>query len=83
MMSLTKNSTAATFTSPCPIRPYQTLNSLQHGYHIFAKMGEDDRCRGIIIVRKDSNINTVADLMGKIVSFLAPTVLAATMMPLY
>lgn len=63
--------------------PYQTLNSLQHGYHIFAKMGEDDRCRGIIIVRKDSNINTVADLMGKIVSFPAPTVLAATMMPLY
>ncbi|MBU0663699.1 MAG: phosphate/phosphite/phosphonate ABC transporter substrate-binding protein [Proteobacteria bacterium] len=63
--------------------PYQTLNSLQHGYHIFAKMGEDEKFRGIIIVRKDSKISTVADLKDKIVSFPAPTALAATMMPLY
>jgi phosphonate transport system substrate-binding protein len=63
--------------------PYQTLNSLQHGYHVFAKMGEDDKFRGLIIVRKDSGINRVADLTGKIVSFPAPTALAATMMPLY
>jgi phosphonate transport system substrate-binding protein len=63
--------------------PYQTVNSLQHGYHVFAKMGEDDKFRGIIIVRKDSGINTVTDLTGKIVSFPAPTALAATMMPLY
>jgi phosphonate transport system substrate-binding protein len=63
--------------------PYQTLNALQHGYHVFAKMGEDDKFRGIIIVRKDSGINRVADLKDKIVSFPAPTALAATMMPLY
>ncbi|MGV1098545.1 phosphate/phosphite/phosphonate ABC transporter substrate-binding protein [Thiovibrio sp. JS02] len=63
--------------------PYQTLNSLRHGYRIFAKMGEDDKFRGIIIVRKDSGINRVADLKGKVVSFPAPTALAATMMPLY
>lgn len=63
--------------------PYQALNSLKYGYHIFAKMGGDEQFRGIIIVRKDSNINTVADLKGKIVSFPAPTALAATMMPLY
>ncbi|MFH2124313.1 MAG: phosphate/phosphite/phosphonate ABC transporter substrate-binding protein [Pseudomonadota bacterium] len=63
--------------------PYQTLKSLEHGYHIFAKMGDDEQFRGIIIVRKDSNINTVADLKGKVVSFPAPTALAATMMPLY
>lgn len=63
--------------------PYQTLNSLQHGYRIFAKMGEDDKFRGIIIVRKDSGITRVADLKGKTVSFPAPTALAATMMPLY
>lgn len=62
--------------------PYQTLNSLKHGYHIFAKMGEDDKFRGIILVRKDSGINRVADLKGKTVSFPAPTALAATMMPL-
>ena len=63
--------------------PYQTINSLDHGYHVFAKMGEDDKFRGIIIVRKDSGINKVTDLKGKIVSFPAPTALAATMMPLY
>jgi len=63
--------------------PYQTLNSLEHGYRIFAKMGEDDTFRGIFIVRKNSGINTVADLKGKTVSFPAPTALAATMMPLY
>ncbi len=63
--------------------PYQTINSLQHGYHVFAKMGEDDKFRGLIIVRKDSGIKTVDDLKGKIVSFPAPTALAATMMPLY
>lgn len=63
--------------------PYQTLNSLSHGYHVFAKMGEDDKFRGIIIVRKDSRINRIGDLKGKAVSFPAPTALAATMMPLY
>lgn len=63
--------------------PYQTVNSLRHGYHVFAKMGEDDKFRGLIIVRKDSGINRIADLKGKIVSFPAPTGLAATMMPLY
>lgn len=62
--------------------PYQTINSQRHGYHVFAKMGEDENFRGIIVVRKDSGITRVADLKGKIVSFPAPTALAATMMPL-
>jgi len=63
--------------------PYQTINSLKHGYRVFGKMGGDDQFRGIILVRKDSGINTVADLKGKTISFPAPTALAATMMPLY
>jgi len=63
--------------------PYQTINAMSHGYHVFAKMGEDENFRGIILVRKDSGISHVADLNGKIVSFPAPTALAATMMPLY
>jgi len=62
--------------------PYQTIQAMQHGYHVFAKMGDDEKFRGIILVRKDSGINTVADLKGKTVSFPAPTALAATMMPL-
>jgi phosphonate transport system substrate-binding protein len=46
-------------------------------------MADDDDFRGIILVRRDSGINTVADLKGKAVSYPAPTALAATMMPQY
>ena len=63
--------------------PYQTLKSLDHGYHVFGKMGDDHDFRGIILVRKDSGINSVADLRGKPVSYPAPTALAATMLPQY
>lgn len=63
--------------------PFQTVNALQHGYRVFGKMSDDENFRGIILVRKDSGINTPADLKGKAVSFPAPTALAATMMPQY
>jgi phosphonate transport system substrate-binding protein len=63
--------------------PYQTINSLKHGYRVFGKMGDDDMFCGIIIVRKDSGIRKVTDLKGKAVSFPAKTALAATMMPQY
>ncbi|MDD2685909.1 MAG: phosphate/phosphite/phosphonate ABC transporter substrate-binding protein [Gallionella sp.] len=63
--------------------PYQTVRSLKHGYRVFGKMGDDEMFRGIILVRKDSGIQTVADLKGKKVSYPAPTALAATMMPQY
>jgi phosphonate transport system substrate-binding protein len=46
-------------------------------------MGDDNDFRGIILVRKDSNIRKVSDLKGKVVSYPAPTALAATMMPQY
>ncbi len=61
--------------------PYQTVNSLKHNYHVFAKMGDDQNFRGIIIVRKDSAINSPEDLIGKAVSYPSPTALAAAMMP--
>ena len=61
--------------------PYQTVTSTQYGYKIFGKMGDDANFRGIILVRKDSGINSVSDLKGKSVSYPAPTALAATMMP--
>jgi phosphonate transport system substrate-binding protein len=63
--------------------PYQTVNSLKHGYRVFGKMADDDDFRGIILVRRDSGIRTVADLKGKAVSYPAQTALAATMMPQY
>jgi len=61
--------------------PYQTVEATKHGYTIFGKMGDDFNFRGIILIRKDSNIKDVKDLKGKTVSYPAPTALAATMMP--
>jgi len=63
--------------------PYQTVNSLKHGYHVFGKMGDDQNFRGIWLVRRDSGIRKVRDLKGKKVSYPAKTALAATMMPQY
>ena len=63
--------------------PYQTVRSLEHGYRVFGKMGDDHNFRGIILVRKDSSIKSIADLKGKAISYPAPTALAATMMPQY
>lgn len=63
--------------------PYQTVLASQAGYRIFGKMGNDADFRGIILVRKDSGIETPLDLKGRAVSFPAPTALAATMMPQY
>jgi phosphonate transport system substrate-binding protein len=61
--------------------PYQTLSCEARGYRIVGKMGNDQRFRGIIIVRRDSSLQDVADLKGAPISFPAPTALAATMMP--
>ncbi len=63
--------------------PYQTILSMKHGYRIFGKMGNDEVFRGIILLRKDSDIHEVSDLKGKAVSYPAATALAATMMPQY
>ena len=63
--------------------PFQTVNALNHGYNVFAKMSDDENFRGIFLVRKDSKIKNVIDLKGQAVSFPAPTALAATMMPQY
>ncbi|MDH3354081.1 MAG: phosphate/phosphite/phosphonate ABC transporter substrate-binding protein [Chromatiales bacterium] len=63
--------------------PFQTINAVDKGYHVFAKMGDDDNFRGIILVRKDSDIKKPTDLIGKSISYPAPTALAATMLPQY
>ena len=61
--------------------PYHGTLSRDWGYHIIARMGDDDLFRGIFLVRKDSKIKEPKDLRGKVVSYPAPTALAAAMMP--
>lgn len=61
--------------------PYQTLMAIDHRYKVIAKIADDSDFRGIILVRKDSPIRSVADLKGKAVSYPAPSALAATMLP--
>ena len=61
--------------------PYQTVESTKYGYTIFGKMADDENFRGIILLRKNSNIKEISDLKGKSISYPAQTALAATMMP--
>ena len=63
--------------------PIQALRAGRSGYRVFGKMGDDQLFRGTILVRRDGGVTRVEDLKGKVVSFPAPTALAATMMPLY
>jgi phosphonate transport system substrate-binding protein len=60
--------------------PYQALVAEKAGYRVFSKMGDDERFRGIVIVRKDSSIKTVNDLRGKTISFPSRTAIAGTLM---
>ncbi|WP_074201574.1 phosphate/phosphite/phosphonate ABC transporter substrate-binding protein [Sulfurivirga caldicuralii] len=63
--------------------PFQTLIGLRHGYHVYAKVANDEDFRGIILVRKDGRIRTPKDLKGKVIAAPGKTALAATMMPKY
>lgn len=56
--------------------PYQTVRAIDHGYHVFAKMGDDYNFRAILLVRRDSSLKDLADLKGKKISYPAKTSLA-------
>ncbi|WKJ88678.1 PhnD/SsuA/transferrin family substrate-binding protein [Methylomonas montana] len=63
--------------------PWQTLEALKVGYQVIAMAGDAEDFKGLFIVRKDSGINTPADLKGKVVSYPSQTALAACIMPQY
>lgn len=63
--------------------PYQTTLAWNYDYFVFGKMGDDFNFKGIVLVRKESPIKTIADLKNKVVSFPAATALAGSMMPQY
>lgn len=61
--------------------PYHAVLARDWGYHVIAKMGNDEVFRGIFLVRIDSLIKEPSDLKGLVVAYPAPTALAAAMMP--
>jgi phosphonate transport system substrate-binding protein len=54
---------------------------MQNGYHVIAMAGDAADFKGLFIVRKDSPIQTPADLKGKAVAYPAPTALSACILP--
>lgn len=63
--------------------PLQTLRATEHGYRVFAKEANDDEFRGIVVVRRDAGVHAPEDLLGKAISYPAPTAVAATLMVQY
>jgi phosphonate transport system substrate-binding protein len=63
--------------------PWHTLEAIKMGYRVIAMAGDAEDFKGIIIVRKDSQIRTPDELKGKVVSYPSHTALAACIMPQY
>jgi phosphonate transport system substrate-binding protein len=63
--------------------PWHTLEAIKVGYQVIAMAGDAEDFKGIFIVRKDSSLQTPAELKGKIVSYPSYTALAACIMPQY
>ena len=61
--------------------PWQTLEAIKVGYKVIAMAGEPEDFKGLIIVRKDSGINQLNQLVGKEISYPSPTAIAACVMP--
>ncbi len=61
--------------------PWHTLEAIKTGYRVIAMAGDAEDFKGIFIVRKDSGLETPADLKGKVVSYPSHTALAASVMP--
>jgi phosphonate transport system substrate-binding protein len=61
--------------------PWQSLEAMKVGYSVLAMVGDADDFKGLFIVRRDSPIQTIADLRGRTVAYPSPTALAACIMP--
>ncbi|GHT90382.1 phosphonate ABC transporter substrate-binding protein [Betaproteobacteria bacterium] len=65
------------------INPYDIPLALRAGYRLFARFGDEKGYGGILLTRKDSGIEQVADLRGKTICYSNATALAATMLNQY
>lgn len=61
------------------LNPHLVIPAQDRGYKIIGRCA--DRIRGLIVIRKDSNIRQIRDLRAASISFGARTDLSATMMP--
>lgn len=61
--------------------PYQTLIANKFNYKVISKMGNDELFVGIGLIRTDSKYTSVKQFEKKLITFPAPTALAAAMMP--
>jgi phosphonate transport system substrate-binding protein len=61
--------------------PYQTMQARRFGYEVFAKQGQDEQFRGVLLTRRADAVPSLEWVRGKTVAFPAPTALAAAMMP--
>ena len=59
---------------------YAVMGYQRHGYVPLIRDGVH-KLKGIIVVRKDSKIEIVADLVGKTIAFPDPNALAASLLP--
>ena len=63
------------------MNPYHyTVFSIDPGYRAFARE-TNKRIQGIIVVKKDSAIQSIAELSGKTLAFPAPAAFAASLLP--
>lgn len=63
--------------------PWQTIQATSYGYHVIATAGDALDFKGLLIVRRDSGIESPLQLKGKAVSYPSATALAACIMPQY
>lgn len=61
--------------------PWQTIQAIEQGYNVIATEDIGNDFKGIFIVRKDGNIKTIKDLIGKKISYPSNTAVAACILP--
>lgn len=64
----------------CIVEPHRVLEAEPLGYVTIARAGNRDRIAGVIVVRRDADIQRVVALKGRTVAFPSPTALASTML---
>lgn len=61
--------------------PWEALEAMKVGYGVIAMSGLPEDFRGLILVRRDGPVDSVAALKGHVIAYPAPTALAACIMP--